>query len=182
MFINDLFKRITFWRKADRIGPDIPWTYWRIFFPGMMRALCKKKFKYFHDTAEVRPGAYFICCSKISLGKHVVVRPGSLLEADPREGEHGITVEDDVLLSPGVQMHVNNHIFDNPSTPISYHDHQPSKPIVIKRGAWIGANAVILAGVTVGENAVIGAGSVITKNVPDRAVVATQLPRVVIRE
>ena len=42
-----------------------------------------------------------------------------------------------------------------------------SKPVVIKRGAFIGARCIILKGVTVGERAIIGAGSVVTKNVPD---------------
>ncbi|PIQ69033.1 MAG: acetyltransferase [Candidatus Taylorbacteria bacterium CG11_big_fil_rev_8_21_14_0_20_46_11] len=172
MFILELFRRITFWRGTDRIGPDIPLTYWRIFFPSKMRVLCKRKFAYFHETAEVRPGSYFVCCSKISIGKRVVIRPGSILEADPRAGEHGIIIEDDVLLAPGVHMYVNNHAFEDSLIPIIDQDHKASKVIVIKRGAWIGANVVILAGVTVGENSVVGAGSIVTKDIPPRVVVA----------
>jgi acetyltransferase-like isoleucine patch superfamily enzyme len=42
----------------------------------------------------------------------------------------------------------------------------------VKRRAAIGSNATILCGVTIGEEAVIGAGSVVTKDVPDRGVVA----------
>ena len=45
------------------------------------------------------------------------------------------------------------------------------KPIRIQKGAWIGANAVILAGVSVGKYAIVGAGAVVTKDVPDYAVV-----------
>jgi acetyltransferase-like isoleucine patch superfamily enzyme len=41
----------------------------------------------------------------------------------------------------------------------------------IRRGASIGAGAVILPGITVGEGAMVGAGAVVTKDVPDRAVV-----------
>ena len=41
------------------------------------------------------------------------------------------------------------------------------EPIVIKKGASIGANATILPGVTIGENALIGAGAIITKDVKD---------------
>jgi acetyltransferase-like isoleucine patch superfamily enzyme len=36
----------------------------------------------------------------------------------------------------------------------------------IKRGARIGANAVLLPGIVIGEEAVVGAGSVVTKEVP----------------
>lgn len=41
----------------------------------------------------------------------------------------------------------------------------------IRRGARIGANAVILPGVTVGEGAVVGSGAVVTRDVPANAVV-----------
>jgi acetyltransferase-like isoleucine patch superfamily enzyme len=42
----------------------------------------------------------------------------------------------------------------------------------IRRGSSIGAGSVILPGVTIGENVLVGAGSVVTKNIPNRAIVA----------
>ena len=45
-------------------------------------------------------------------------------------------------------------------------------PIIIKKGAWIGAGAIILQGVTVGEFSVVAAGAVVTKDVPPYTVVA----------
>ena len=47
-----------------------------------------------------------------------------------------------------------------------------AKPVVISRGAWVGASSTILHGVTIGVGAVVGAGSVVTKDVPDYAIVA----------
>lgn len=47
-----------------------------------------------------------------------------------------------------------------------------ARPVVISRGAWIGASSTILHGVTIGRGAVVGAGSVVTKDVPDYAIVA----------
>ena len=44
--------------------------------------------------------------------------------------------------------------------------------ILIKKGAWIGARAIILPNVTVGEGSIIGAGAVVTKDVPPYTVVA----------
>ncbi|MBI2020919.1 acyltransferase [Candidatus Giovannonibacteria bacterium] len=179
MSIKEIKDRIRFWKSADRISPEIPWTYWRLHFRSTMIALCKKRFLHFGEGADLRPGSYMICCSKISIGKNVVIRPGSVFEADPREGEHGITIEDDVLLAPGIHMYANDHEFKDTSLPIYYQDHKSSKPIVIKKGAWIGANAVILAGVTIGENSVIGAGSIVKNDIPSKVVAAGAPARVV---
>jgi len=38
--------------------------------------------------------------------------------------------------------------------------------VIIKRGARVGAGAVILPGVVIGEEAMIGAGAVVTKSIP----------------
>ena len=78
----------------------------------------------------------------------------------------GITIEDDVLIGPKVNLITENHPID-PTKRKSL----LCKPIVIKRNAWIGAGATILPGVTVGENAVVAAGSVVTKDVPSNTVV-----------
>ena len=45
-------------------------------------------------------------------------------------------------------------------------------PVILKRGCWIGAGAVILSGITVGEGAVVGAGAVVTHDVPGYTMVA----------
>lgn len=178
MFIIELANRIKFWKNADRLGPDMPYTHWRLHFKSTMRKLCGKKFKYFGEAAEVRPGAHIICCSKISLGKRVVIRPGSVLEADPRPGEDGITIEDDVLLGPGVNIYVTNHAY-RAKEPIINQGWNKSEAVIIKAGAWIGANAIILPGVIIGANAVVGAGSVVTRSVPDRCVVVGNPARVI---
>jgi len=46
------------------------------------------------------------------------------------------------------------------------------KKVLLKKGAFIGINSIILPGVTIGTCAVVGAGAVVTKDVPDFAVVA----------
>jgi len=52
---------------------------------------------------------------------------------------------------------------------------------VLRKGCWIGANAVILPGVIIGENSVVGAGSVVTKSIPN-GVIAVGNPAKVIRK
>ena len=63
---QDLLHRIEFWKNCDRIGPDIPWTHWRLYFKSTMKDLCTRKFKHFGEHAEFRPGAYAECCSKFN--------------------------------------------------------------------------------------------------------------------
>ncbi len=52
-------------------------------------------------------------------------------------------------------------------------------PVAIGDGVWVGAGAFILSGVTIGSGAVVGAGSIVTKDVPDRAIVAGNPARVI---
>lgn len=75
----------------------------------------------------------------------------------------GITIEDDVFIGPHV-------CFTNDKFPRSY---WPSDDLetLVKRGASIGASAVILPGLVIGKHTMVGAGSVVTKNVPDYVMV-----------
>ena len=76
----------------------------------------------------------------------------------------GITIEDDVQIAANVQLLTNNH---------DPYDRQilTCKPVLIKKGAWIGAGASILPGVTIGKYAIVGAASVVTHDVGDYEVV-----------
>lgn len=97
----------------------------------------------------------------IQIGKNVFINHAcSFLDMG------GITIEDEVLIGPKVNLITENH-------PLNPADRKSliSKPILIKRNAWIGANASILPGVTVGENAVVAAGAVVSRDVPDNSIV-----------
>lgn len=176
---SEVLDRIRFWKTSNRLGPDIPYTHWRLHFKSTMVGLCKKEFKYFGDGAEFRPGAYAVCCSEISLGRRVIIRPGCRLFADKTGGQ--ITIEDDVMLGSGVHIYVANHRFDGIQIPIIDQGFSPSQPVVLKKGCWIGSNAIILPGTTVGASSVVGAGSIVTKSIPDRVVVVGN-PASIIRE
>ena len=86
----------------------------------------------------------------------------------------GITIEDDVFIGPHCVLATEYH----PENPATRHS-LLTKPIVVKRNAWLGANVTVLAGVTIGENAIVAAGSVVTKDVPDNMVVAGSPARVI---
>lgn len=78
-----------------------------------------------------------------------------------------ITIEDDVLIGGGCQ------IFDTDFHSINYNDrilknniNVKKREVIIKKGAFIGCNSIILKGVKIGERSVIGAGSVVRCNIP----------------
>lgn len=79
----------------------------------------------------------------------------------------GITIEDDVLIGPKVNLITENHPLDPADRKALI-----CKPILIKRNAWIGVAATILPGVTIGENAVVAAGAVVSKDVAANTIVA----------
>ena len=89
--------------------------------------------------------------NEVSLGNNVTVKSGVQIW-------DGVTVEDDVFIGPNVT-------FCNDRYPKSGNRNFKMEPVLIKKGASIGANSTILPGVTIGENAMIGAGSVVCKNV-----------------
>jgi acetyltransferase-like isoleucine patch superfamily enzyme len=97
----------------------------------------------------------------ISIGKNVFVN-----HACTFMDRGGITLEDNVLIGPKVNLITTNH-------PVNPSERRAtiSQPIVIKKGAWIGIAATILPGVTVGENSIVAAGAVVSKDVPDNSIV-----------
>jgi acetyltransferase-like isoleucine patch superfamily enzyme len=172
MLLIDIIKKIKFNSKADRLGPDMPFTHWKLYYKKQMLRLCKSKFLKFADNAEFRAGAYAVGCSKIEIGARVIIRPQCMLFGDSITAEKTITIEDDVMMGSGVHIYVSNHRFDRMDIPLIDQGHYLPKPVVLKKGCWIGANVIILPGVEIGENTVIGAGSVVTKSFPKGVVAA----------
>jgi maltose O-acetyltransferase len=84
----------------------------------------------------------------------------------------------------GARTHIGPHtmILDN-----AYHrleperrlERPPPEPIFIGDNVWIGARSIVLPGVTIGSDSAVGAGSVVTRNVPDRTLVAGVPARVI---
>lgn len=86
----------------------------------------------------------------------------------------GITLEDDVLIGPRVNLVTVNHLEDP-----AERRGLMVKPIHLKKRAWIGAAATILPGVTIGENAIVAANATVTKDVPDNSIVAGTPARII---
>jgi len=99
--------------------------------------------------------------AKVSIGNNVGIS-NTLLYA-----WKSIVIEDDVMIGGGCQ------IFDTDFHSIRYEERilygdkaVKFAPVVIKKGAFIGASSIILKGVTVGEKSIVAAGSVVSRTIP----------------
>jgi UDP-2-acetamido-3-amino-2,3-dideoxy-glucuronate N-acetyltransferase len=110
-----------------------------------------------------------------NLSAHTLVEGGAILgdRVTLKSGVYvweGVTLEDDVFCGP-------NATFTNDRNPRSKQPFNLERTTV-KKGASIGAGAIILPGVTIGERAMIGAGAVVTNDVPDNATVVGNPARI----
>lgn len=99
--------------------------------------------------------------AKIKIGNNVSLNSNVMINADVK-GK--IIIEDNVIVGPNVVIRASGHKYNNVEIPIREQGHHKGL-IVIKNGAWIGANVVILPNATVNDGAIVGAGAVVTKDV-----------------
>ena len=104
---------------------------------------------------------------QVTIGENVFINHGLTVMA-----AGSITIEDGVMIGPEAALLTANHDFNNLMV-------LKCKPIVIKKGAWIGARAIILPGVTVGEGAIVASGAVVTKDVEPRSIVGGNPAKVI---
>ena len=105
----------------------------------------------------IESGFYCDYGDKISLGHRVYLNINCTL----LDGGF-ITIGDDCLIGPNVQILTINHEM-LPSARLEKKN--LAQDVRIESNVWIGAGTIILPGVTIAEGAVIGAGSVVTKDV-----------------
>lgn len=111
--------------------------------------------------------------SHVFVGRNVYFNFGASFVDDA-----DITIGDYCQFGPNVTICTAEHPLD-PS--LRRQGLQFNLPVRIGNDVWVGAGAIILAGVTIGDKAVIGAGSVVTRDVPERVVVAGSPARVIRR-
>ncbi|MCX5975385.1 MAG: acyltransferase [Coprothermobacterota bacterium] len=145
----------------------------------------EKPISYIHPTAEVSPKAQIGAGARIwnqvqvregvVLGENCILSKDVYIDSGVHIGAgvkiqngvsvyHGVTVEDDAFLGPHM-------VFTNDLYPRSFIGDFEVFETLVKRGASIGAGAVIICGTTLGEYCMIGSGAVVTKDVPPYALV-----------
>ena len=113
---------------------------------------------------------------RVTIGDDVVVGRGSLVENDTTIGamtkiQAGVyitaysTLEENVFMAPCVVTSNDNFMGRTEQR------HELIEGPTIRRGARVGAGAVLCPAVEIGEEAFVGAGAVVTKDVPARTLV-----------
>lgn len=132
-----------------------------------------------------RLGNFVLIRSDTQIGAGCTIGSNCDIEGDVIIGDHvslqsfcyitrGVVVEDEVFCGPRVTTMNDKRIcYRRPAL-----EFVRAAPRVL-RAARVGGGSILLPGVTIGENALVGAGSIVTRDVPDRAIVAGNPARIV---
>jgi len=170
VLVDNVYEHLRTMLFSPRIGPDMYLTHWLLYFKPLRVWFQKRKIHYIGNNSEIRPFVSILGTNNVIIGDNVVVRQGALFCASLADSCEKIIIEDDVLIASNVSIYSVTHNYSDISVPVSQQGHK-FKQTVVKRGAWLGTNSVILPGVTVGRNSVVGANSVVCEDVPDYTVV-----------
>ena len=108
---------------------------------------------------------YFKFPRLVEIGSGVSVNRGVEFYSD-FFGKSKIVIEDNVRIAPNARFHASGHDIDDPTL-----NRHIGGEIRVKRGAWVGAAAIVLPGVTIGESAIVAAGAIVTKDVDPYTIV-----------
>ena len=174
-----MIKHLKYILTGPKIGPDMYFTHWLLFFKPLRIWFQKKKINNIGNNSEIRPYCTIIGTNNVIIGKNVIIPPGTTLVTLPSNKEAIINIGDEVLLGPNVAIYCSTHNFENIKVPIKSQGYKVAS-VNLKAGCWIGINSVILPGVTIGRNSVVGANSLVNKDIPDYCI-AVGSPAKVIR-
>lgn len=117
---------------------------------------------------EIDPSATLLPPFYVDFGRNIRMGKGCFIQQCCTFFDRGgITLGNDVLIGPKVNLITINHDVDPDNRSATY-----GRPIVIEDKVWIGINSTVLPGVRIGHGAIVGANSVVTKNVAPNTIVA----------
>jgi len=121
---------------------------------------------------QLARGVTFLNANGITIGDNVYIAAGCWLD-----GIGGLTIENEVELSPYVVITTSSHCFKDNSVRFGG---SRTAPVRIGKGSWIASHATVVSGCKVGSGCIIGSNTVVTKDIPDN-VFAGGVPAKVIR-
>jgi acetyltransferase-like isoleucine patch superfamily enzyme len=101
----------------------------------------------------------------LTIGNHSAVGAYSFLGA-----QGGIHIGSHVIMGPRVNIHAENHVYEDWQRPIHLQG-ESRLGVVVGDDCWIGAGTIIVDGVNIEKGCVVAAGSVVTQDVPAYSVV-----------
>lgn len=105
--------------------------------------------------------------SGVHIGRDATLNMDTLFLDDFQRGL--VCIHDRVSVAPRVCFVASSH---PNNSKLGAYGMERKAPVVVHDDAWIGVGAVLLPGVTVGRESVVGAGAVVTRDVPERSIVA----------
>ena len=124
------------------------------------------------DSTSWGPGCVISAFTKVKIsgpfvmGRRCQISTGCFVGA----GEGGLTLGDDVLISPNCVVMTGTYVFDRLDVPLQEQG-TVSKATRIGHRVWVGSNSVVLAGAEIGDDVIVSAGSVVTGRVPPKTIV-----------
>ena len=116
------------------------------------------------DNTKV--GAFVEIQKGVTIGKNCKISSHSFLC-------EGVNIDDNVFIGHNVTF-INDKFprATNEDGSLQTEEDWNCETTSIEKGVSIGSSATILCGITIAKGAIVGAGAVVTKNVPEKAVVA----------
>lgn len=126
-------------------------------------------------TAQIREGA--TVGSDCIIGRGAYVDAGITVGSNSKIQNYALVyapalLEEGVFIGPAAVL--TNDMFPrsvNPDGSLKSSSDWEARGVTVRRGASIGARAVVLPGVEIGEWSMVGAGATVTRNVPPYALV-----------
>ena len=112
---------------------------------------------------QLARGVTFLNVSGIEIGSDVYIATGCWID-----GIGGLTIEDEVKISPYVVITTTSHCFKDNSVRFGG---SRRRSIKIGKGTWVAAH-VVITGAKIGSGAIVGANSVVTRDLPDNVFAA----------
>lgn len=121
-------------------------------------------------NVKISAGCKIHVNGQLKIGNNTYIMPNAL-----------IAVNDSLKIGDDCAISWNCQIVDNDGHDFSINGETRNSiaPIVIEDKVWIGSNCIIKKGVTIRKGAVVASGSIVTRDVPERSVVAGMPAKVV---
>jgi acetyltransferase-like isoleucine patch superfamily enzyme len=138
---------LTNWLPENRVSIRL-----RGAMVGLFLGRCGRNLTLARDVTFLNPHG-------IRMGDDVYIATGCWLD-----GIGGLTIDDQVQISPYVVITTSSHCFKNNSVRFGG---SRIAPVHIGKGSWIASHATIVSGCSLGSGIIIGSNAVVTKDIPD---------------